>query len=100
MADIKVITLCGSSRFDSKFKEVELLLTRKGFAVLMPIFRDRLKLNKNDIKLFGRIHLKKITLADEIFVMDVDGYIGESTKKEIEYAKSKNKIIRYYSEEM
>jgi hypothetical protein len=41
------------------------------------------------------IHLKKIDLADEIFVINVDGYIGSSTKREIEYAKLKGKKIKY-----
>lgn len=41
------------------------------------------------------IHKRKIDMADEIFVINVDGYIGESTKSEIEYAKAHNKTINY-----
>jgi len=40
-------------------------------------------------------HLKKIDLSDKIFVVNKNGYIGESVKEEIEYAKSKNKEIEY-----
>ena len=42
------------------------------------------------------MHKRKIDMADEIFVVNVDGYIGNSTKSEIEYAKSKGLPIRYY----
>ena len=43
------------------------------------------------------MHKRKIDMADEIFVIDVDGYIGESTRSEIDYAKNNHKVIRYYS---
>ena len=41
------------------------------------------------------IHKRKIDMADEIFVINVDGYIGESTRSEIEYAKQNGKVINY-----
>lgn len=99
MINIKVITLCGSKKFTKEFERLEISLAKQGYAVLMPVFGKNLKLNEDEIKLFGKIHLKKIALADEIFIVDVDGYIGESTKKEIEYARSLGKEIRYYSKE-
>jgi hypothetical protein len=43
------------------------------------------------------MHKRKIDMADEIYVINVDGYIGSSTQSEIEYAKSKGKLIRYYN---
>jgi hypothetical protein len=49
-------------------------------------------------KLLELVHRRKIDLADEIFVIDVDGYIGESTAKEIEYAIQTGKPVRYLSE--
>ena len=50
-------------------------------------------------EMLDKMHLSKIDLADEIFVINVDNYIGESTKREIEYAKSKNKIVRFLENE-
>ena len=50
-------------------------------------------------KILDELHLRKIDLADTIYVIDVGGYIGKSTKLEIEYARSKNKEIRFYSQE-
>ena len=45
------------------------------------------------------MHKRKIDMADEIFVIDVDGYIGNSTQSEIEYAKATGKIVKYLSAE-
>lgn len=45
--------------------------------------------------MLDELHLRKIDLADEIFVTNVDGYIGESTRKEIEYANKKGKPVYY-----
>jgi hypothetical protein len=42
-----------------------------------------------------KIHLRKIDMADELFVINVDGYIGDATRREIEYAKSLGKPVRY-----
>jgi hypothetical protein len=100
LSKIKVITLCGSAKFMKEFKEVETNLTLKGVAVLSPIFFEQSdigKISQKDVQLLGSIHFRKIELADEIFVMDVGGYIGESTRKEIEFAKRNHKNIRYYS---
>ncbi|WP_212637416.1 hypothetical protein A5821_001655 [Enterococcus sp. 7F3_DIV0205] len=100
MDNIKVITLCGSIKFMKEFRQTEAMLTRMGFAVITPFFFEQgeeVEVTKEEALLLGKIHYKKIAIADEIFVIDVDGYIGESTKKEIEYAKLNNKNISYYS---
>ena len=46
-------------------------------------------------KLLDDIHKRKIDMSDEIYVINKGGYIGESTRSEIEYAKKKNKIVNY-----
>ena len=53
------------------------------------------KINKQTKKMLDGMHRQKIDMSDAIFVINVNGYIGESTKNEIEYAKSKNKEIIY-----
>lgn len=95
-----IITLCGSRKFISDFREIEVNLTRKGFIVLSPIFCEDIKLSKNDIELFRKCHLKKIDLSDEVYIVDIDGYIGERTKKEIKYALENEKRVRYHSKEI
>ena len=102
----KVITLCGSTRFKDEFMKVQKELTLKGYIVIsVGLFghsgdsevwenMDEGTLTKTKETL-DDMHKRKIDIADEIFVINVNGYIGESTKSEIEYAKSKGKKINY-----
>lgn len=52
--------------------------------------------SKEEALIIDKMHKEKIKLSDAILVVNVDGYIGNSTKSEIEYAKSLNKDIIYY----
>ncbi|QRG70303.1 hypothetical protein JNE38_15010 [Brevibacillus choshinensis] len=75
-------------------------LTLQGNVVMSVAFFehwDGIEISKDQSELLGKIHLRKIDMSDEIFVIDVDGYIGDSTRKEIEYAEKTGKAIRYYS---
>lgn len=104
----KVITLCGSTRFKEEFYQIQKELTLKEYIVIsVGLFghagdeevwenMDEGTITKIKIML-DDMHKRKIDMADEIFVIDVDGYIGESTKSEINYAKEHNKPITYYS---
>jgi hypothetical protein len=95
MAKRKVVTLCGSVRFWNEIQEIsERLELENEYAVIgiIPNIMDR-DLTEKD--LFGELHRIKIHLSDAIFVVNVDGYIGESVKKEIEYAKENGKEIIY-----
>lgn len=56
-----------------------------------------IKITEEQESIFKEMHFKKIDMADEIFVIDFNGYVGSSTSKEIEYAKKTNKSVRYYS---
>lgn len=95
----KVITLCGSTRFKEQFLEAQKKLTLNGNIVIsVGLFGhsgDNEALNDETKAMLDRQHLAKIDLADEIFVINVDGYIGDSTRNEIEYAKSKGKRVRF-----
>ena len=97
--EFKVITLCGSSRFKDAFLEVQKRLTLEGnIVVSVGLFGHSgdEEVWKTGIKeMLDRMHLSKIDMADEIFVINVGGYIGESTKREIEYAKVHGKTIKY-----
>lgn len=102
----KIVCLCGSTRFEDTFEKANLEETLAGHIVLSIGCNT-----KSDAELFSRmsedelkkikikldvLHLRKIDLADEIFVLNVDGYIGESTSREVEYARSIGKPIRYW----
>ena len=101
-----VITLCGSTRFKDEFLKAQKDLTLKGYIVIsIGLFghsddsevwenMDEGTLAKTK-EMLDDMHKRKIDMADEIFVINVGGYIGESTKSEIEYAKTNNKKINY-----
>lgn len=97
--EMKIITLCGSTRFKNQFLELNRYFTLQGHIVLMPgVFAhsDKIKLSKKVKARLDKLHLKKIDMSDEIVVVMGDYiYPGKSTKKEIEYAKCKHKRIRF-----
>lgn len=93
-----ITTLCGSTRFKQSFEKIEKKLTLEGRIVLSVGFFEKIdgtELNKGQLNLLGELHKDKIQMSDTIFVINENGYIGESTKKEIEYAKELNKVIEY-----
>ena len=97
---MKIITVCGSLRFKDQILESGLKLGLKGNVVLSPVFSNNMNIDdfsERDLKVLREMHNEKIKLADAIYVVDVDGYIGNQTKNEIEYAKSLGKEIIYYS---
>lgn len=107
----KVITLCGSTRFKNEFEQVQKELTLKGYVVISvglfghsgdeEVWEGKTEGEITETKkMLDDMHRQKIDMADEIYVIDVDGYIGSSTKGEIEYASSLGKSIRYYSHEL
>ena len=93
----KIVTICGSMRFWNEIQEVcERLELENGFVVigLTPNVSGRER-TEQDKELLAELHRKKIDLSDAVFVVNVGGYIGESVKSEIEYAKAKGKEILY-----
>lgn len=102
----KVITLCGSTRFKNQFMEVQKQLTLEGNIVIsVGLFghsgdsevwenMDEGTLTATKAML-DDMHKAKIDMADEIFVINVGGYIGDSTRSEIEYAQAHGKVVRY-----
>ena len=105
--EAKVITLCGSTRFEAEFAEVNRRLTLEGCIVIsLGVFRlpdlpdYDWAADSSDLKgRLGAVHLHKIRMADEVYVVDPGGYLGESTRREIAYAESLRKPVRYLSRE-
>ena len=106
MNKYKVITLCGSTKFKDEFLKAQKDLTLKGNIVIsVGLFghsgdnevwenMDEGTFTKTK-EMLDDMHKRKIDMADEIFVINVNGYIGESTRSEIEYAKKHGKKINY-----
>lgn len=99
---MKIITVCGSMRFVNEMMEITEKVELQGNCMLMPIYNPN-KPNKDNFTeaeavIMDKMHKERIKLADAILVVNVDGYIGNSTKSEIEFAKSLNKEIIYYTD--
>ncbi len=97
----KIVCLIGSTKFKNEYIEVNKKLTLKGMIVLsVGLFghADGINLTKQVKCMLDTLHLYKIDLADFVYVINIDGYIGKSTKAEIAYAESQGKPIQYLEE--
>ena len=91
-----VVTLCGSTKFKDDFIETQKRLTLQGYIVIsVGLFGHSGDDLNNSKEMLDDMHKRKIDLADEIYVINKNGYIGSSTKSEIEYAKAHGKKITY-----
>lgn len=100
------ITLCGSARFEKQFKELNERLTLRGHVIYSLAVYPSDKSKKNwyttqQKEILDQMHKEKIRNSDAIVVINVDGYIGESTSSEIAYAnKLHKKIFTWYPDHM
>ena len=94
-----VITLCGSTRFKEQFLEAQKRLTLEGNIVIsVGLFGhsgDDEVWTPGTKEMLDNMHKRKIDMADAIYVINVGGYIGSSTRSEIEYAEKQGKTIMY-----
>jgi len=105
----KIIVLCGSSKFVDIMAVTAWLLEREELAIAMSLHllpswypdcpADHLAEHEGCAEAMDELYLRKIDLADEIFVVDWDGYIGDSTRKEIVYAEQVQKRVRYFTKD-
>ena len=100
----EIVTICGSSRFEKEIIESHLKLSKQGYTVLSLLYFDKTKTDERN-KQFDKLlkdelvesHFHKILLSDFIFVVNVDDYIGEHTRNEINFADKNNIFIKYYT---
>jgi hypothetical protein len=98
MDNIPIICLIGSSRFRRSFVEEGHRLETTGHLVLCMTFfqhSDNIDVSPEHREILRKVDRKRIDLSDEVRVLNVGGYIGEDTRKEIEYAESCGKKISY-----
>jgi hypothetical protein len=94
-----IVCLCGSTRFSEAFRDANFSETLAG-RIVLTIGCDfksdaALGLTEADKRRLDELHKRKIDLAGEILVLNVGGYIGESTRNEINYATDNGKAVRY-----
>lgn len=100
---MKIITICGSLKFKEEMMKIAEEMELEGNCVLTPIYPtnpDKDAYTEEEANMLDNMHKEKIKLADAILVVNVNDYIGSSTKSEIEYAISLNKEILYYTDLM
>lgn len=104
----KVVVLCGSSRFVDLMAVSAWLIERDEGAIAMGLhllpwwysedaIPDHLAEHEGVSEAMDALHLRKIDLADEVFVVNHDDYVGESTTNEVRYAKEHGKPIRWFT---
>ena len=96
----KVITLCGSHKFEDAFRRVKRDLTMLGYIVIDPyIFNQDMEYERSFVKnnkdLLASIHEKRILMSDGIYVVNTYGYIGEDTEREIQFAIQNGKFVMW-----
>ena len=91
----KIVTICGSMKFKNKMMEIAKELEIKNKYIVIQCVYSNEKFDEREQQILADIHYNKIEISDAIFVVNVDGYIGSSTNKEIEYAKKLGKEIMY-----
>lgn len=98
MKDAKVITICGSLKFQDKIMEISEKLELQGncvLSIIYPTIKDKDSFSAEEMETLGNMHKQKIRMSDAIFVVNVDHYIGKGVSSEIEYAKELGLEIMY-----
>ena len=97
---MKIITLCGSLKFQKEMMEIAEKVALDGNCILTPVYPvlDNIKRTEEQLVKLKEAHFKRIELSNAILVINVNNYIGNSTNLEIEYAKKLEKEIIYYTD--
>ena len=109
MTKPKIVCICGSTRFADQHAITRWELEKDGSHICLMINylpawyadsqgwpgNDHFGEKKGNKEILDELHLRKIDMSDEVFVINVGGYIGKSTTAEIEYAKSLGKPVKY-----
>lgn len=98
---MKVITVCGSLRFMKEIMEITEKMDLQGncmLSIVYPTRTDKDDYTEEEKVVLREMHKERIKISDAILVVNVDNYIGSSTKSEIEFAKSLDKEIIYYTD--
>ena len=99
---MKIITLCGSLKFQKEMMIIAEKTALEGNCILTPVYPiiENCERTDEQLKKLKKAHFKRIELSDAILVINKNNYIGDSTKLEIEYAKKLGKEIMYYTDLM
>lgn len=96
---MNTFTICGSMRFEEQMKKIAFKLeTEHGFNILQCTYStENAALSDKQKENIAMAHYRKIDISDGIYVVDIDGYTGNSVKQEIEYAVKNGKKVLFHS---
>ena len=97
---MKIVTLCGSLKFQKEMMTVAEKMALEGYCILTPVYSvsEKIDITKKQLIHLKEAHFKRIELSDAILVVNINNYIGDSTNLEIDYAKKLGKKIIYYTD--
>lgn len=97
---MKTVTICGSMRFEKEMQEIAFWLeTQQDLNVLQCVYAPPgAALTEEALAAMTAAHYRKIDLSDGIYVVDIGGYIGESVRREMDYAKVRGKELLFHSQ--
>ena len=86
---MKIVTLCGSLKFRKEMMTIAEKMALDGYCILTPVYpvSENMEKTKEQLIKLKEAHFKRIELSDAILVVNINNYIGDSTKLEIDYAK-------------
>ena len=95
---MKTLTICGSMRFAKEMQAIAFdLETRHGFNVLQCVYGDGEHLTPEQRTRLAAAHAQKIAMSDGIYVVDIGGYVGQSTQNEIALARAQGKEVVFHT---
>ena len=94
---MKIITICGSLKYQDEMMRIAEEKSLEGFCVLTPVFPviKEIEITAAQLADLKEAHRKRIELSDSVLIVNPNNYIGESTKLEIEYARKLGKEVLY-----
>ena len=97
---MKIVTLCGSLKFQKEMMTIAEKMALEGYCILTPVYpvSENIERTEKQLIKLKEAHIKRIELSDAILVVNANNYIGNSTNLEIDYAKKLGKEIIYYTD--
>lgn len=95
---MKTVTICGSMRFSEEMQRIAWELeTKRGWNVLQCVYDPPgTEISREMLQRLEMAHYRKIDLSDAIYVVNIGGYMGQSVRREMEYAREKGKKIIFH----
>lgn len=95
MERAKIITICGSLRFQKELVDETERLELAGNCILSVVYPSKAKdlYTESELEILNKMHHQRIDMRDAVYIVNVDGYIGEATRSEMVYALAKGKEV-------